>query len=59
MGQYEIFKGNDKQWYWRLIAKNGEIVAQSEAYKRKDSVVKAIRRMPELAATDKVVEVVA
>jgi uncharacterized protein YegP (UPF0339 family) len=58
MGQFEIFKGNDKQWYWRLIARNGEIVCQSEGYKRKDSVVKAIKRLPELAATEKVVEVV-
>ncbi len=58
MGQFEIFKGNDKQWYWRLVARNGEIVCQSEAYKRKDSVVKAIKRLPELAATEKVVEVV-
>jgi uncharacterized protein YegP (UPF0339 family) len=32
-GRYEVFCGLGG-WYWRLVAANGEIVAQSEAYTR-------------------------
>lgn len=59
MGQFEIYKGNDKQWYWRLIAKNGQIVAVAgEGYKRRDGVLKSIQRLPGLVDTTKIVEVV-
>jgi len=37
----EIFEGIDEQWYWRAVAGNGEIVAQSEAYTRKDDAESA------------------
>ena len=35
MGKIEIFKGRNKQFYFRAVAKNGKIVAQSEGYKSK------------------------
>jgi len=38
----ELFKDKDKQWRFRLLARNHKIIAQSEGYKRKASAVKAI-----------------
>ena len=34
MGKFEIYKGGKggKQWYFRLKARNGQIIAVSEAY---------------------------
>ena len=31
---FEIFRGRDKQWYFRVRASNGKIVCQSEGYTR-------------------------
>lgn len=58
LAQYQIFKGSDNQWYWRLVAKNGETVCSSEGYKRRSSAIKACQRMPELAQTTAISEVV-
>ena len=33
---YEIFKDAADEWRWRLVAGNGETVAQSEAYTTKE-----------------------
>jgi uncharacterized protein YegP (UPF0339 family) len=39
--KFEIYKSDkDGQWYVRLRAKNGEIVAVSEGYKRMASALK-------------------
>jgi len=35
MGKFEIIKGRNGQYYFRLKADNGEIIAQSEGYTRK------------------------
>lgn len=32
MGRFEVFRDGAGSWRWRLVARNGEIVAQSEAY---------------------------
>lgn len=32
-GKIEVFKRADKQWGFRVVAANGEVVAQSEGYK--------------------------
>jgi hypothetical protein len=39
-----IFKGADKQWYWRAKARNGQIIAQSEGYTRRASAVRGAKR---------------
>jgi uncharacterized protein YegP (UPF0339 family) len=31
----EIFQGADGQWYFRILAGNGETIASSEGHKRK------------------------
>lgn len=41
-GKFEIFKGKNKQFYFRLKAANGEIVAASEGYKSLQSAKKGI-----------------
>lgn len=51
LSQYQIFKGQDDQWYWRLIAKNSETVCVSEGFKRRAGAIRAAKKMPELAQT--------
>jgi uncharacterized protein YegP (UPF0339 family) len=34
-----------RQWYFRIVAANNRIVAQSEGYKRKASAVKTAKRI--------------
>lgn len=42
LDHFEVFKGEDKQFYFRRVAANGEIVASSEGYKRqKDAFAEA------------------
>lgn len=42
----ELFKGRDKQWYWRLRAGNGRIVAiGGEGYTRKSSASRAVGKI--------------
>ena len=36
-GQFEVFEGADGQYYFRLVANNGEIVLASEGYTRRSS----------------------
>ena len=42
---FEIIRGKDKQYYFRLRSGNSEIIAQSEGYKSKASAVKGIKAM--------------
>jgi uncharacterized protein YegP (UPF0339 family) len=42
--KFQIFKGNDGQWYWRLRATNGQIIAVGgEGYRHRDDAVKGIQ----------------
>lgn len=42
-GKIELFHGAlDENWYFRLKAPNGKIVAQSEGYTRKRNALKGI-----------------
>ncbi|MDA8136245.1 MAG: DUF1508 domain-containing protein [Desulfobacteraceae bacterium] len=45
---FEIIRGKNRQFYFRLRAGNCEIIAQSEGYKSKASAVKGIRAMKTL-----------
>ncbi len=40
MANYEVFKDKTGEWRWRLVANNGEVVAQSEAYTTKESALR-------------------
>lgn len=42
--KYEYWKStNDDQWHWHLKARNGEVIAQSEAYTTKAMCLKGIQ----------------
>lgn len=40
--RFEAFKGRNGLWYWRLVAGNGEVVAQSEAYASRRNAIRAV-----------------
>lgn len=40
---YEIFKDAADQWRWRLVAGNGETVAQSESYTTKEHAERGVK----------------
>ena len=40
--EFEVYKGNDKQFYFRLRATNNEIVLTSEGYVSKDGCLNGI-----------------
>lgn len=43
MEKIEIFKGKDGNYYWRVVAPNGEITQQSEGYVSKSNARRAAR----------------
>lgn len=52
--RFQVFRGDDGQWYWRAIGANGEITAQSEGYVSRSNARRAVvvfkRRIAEMAA---------
>lgn len=50
--KFQIFKGKDEQFYFRLQAGNGEIILQSEAYTAKASAQNGIESVKENALLD-------
>lgn len=50
--QFEIFIGEDKQWYWRLIGPNGQIVAVAgEGFRRRAGAVNSCKKLHEWSDT--------
>ena len=43
VARFQVFKDKRNQWRWRLVAANGKIVAQSEAYTRPSDARKGAR----------------
>ena len=56
-GKFEIFKGKDGQFYFRLRAPNGEIIASSEGYTSKQNCKNGIESIQKNAAGAEIVEV--
>jgi len=54
---FELFKGRDKKWYFRLVASNGKITAQSEGYVRRLSAISGIESVRKNARFAKTIEV--
>lgn len=49
-GTFEVFRGRNKQWYWRLRASNGRIVADGgESYVTRYGAKRGARRFADLA----------
>jgi uncharacterized protein YegP (UPF0339 family) len=46
----EVFKGKDKQWYYRAQSNNGEILFTSEGYVDKSDAVKYAGDIAEMHA---------
>ncbi len=56
MAKFEIRQTTDNQYYWRLAAANGEIVAVSESYTTKYSAIHSARRIQEIAGSAKIID---
>lgn len=51
MGVFEIFKGSNGQYYFRLKAANGQIIAASEGYTTKHGAQNGIAAVKQVAPT--------
>lgn len=51
MGKFEIFIGSDDQYYFRLKAENGLIIAASQGYTSKQSAQNGIEAIQRVAAS--------
>lgn len=47
MAKFEIFNGKDNQFYFRLVASNGEIIGSSEGYTQKHNATNGINSVKE------------
>jgi uncharacterized protein YegP (UPF0339 family) len=56
MPKFEIFKSVDGYFYFRLKAENGEIVACSEGYTRKEKALEGINSIRRIAGEAGVVD---
>lgn len=50
MAKYELFKGTNGLFYFRLKAENGEKIAQSEGYSTKQAALNGISAVKRCAA---------
>lgn len=56
-GRVEVYQDRRKQFRWRLIARNGKIVATShESFTRKRTAKDSAERFVEIATTAKIIE---
>ena len=55
-GHFEVFRSKN-QWYFRLKAANGEIIADSEGYKTKQGALKGVASV-QLNASKALVEII-
>jgi len=54
MPKFEIFKGSDDKYYFRLKAANGEIIAQSQGYATKQGAqdgIASVKKNAPIATT--------
>jgi uncharacterized protein YegP (UPF0339 family) len=56
MSKFVIYLDVTGHYRWRLVAKNGEKVAASEAYASKQNAIRSAHRVKEIAASAIVVE---
>ncbi len=45
MYRIQLFRGADRQWYWRLRHRNGNILATSEGYTRRTTAARGAERL--------------
>lgn len=56
MSKFEIFKATNGQYYFRLKAENGEIIANSEGYTTKQGALNGIAAVKRCAPVAQVVD---
>ncbi|MBT5551646.1 MAG: DUF1508 domain-containing protein [Nitrospina sp.] len=54
-GKFKVFRGKNRQYYFHLIAPNGEIIASSEGYKSRAGAMNGIRSIKDNATSAVVV----
>lgn len=48
--RFEVYQSAaDEKWYWRLIARNSQIVAQGQGYTRERDCWRAVHRIKAIA----------
>ena len=52
MAKFEIYRGNNGEFYFRLKAGNGEVILSSEGYKAKASAENGVKSVKENAPND-------
>lgn len=53
----ELFRGVNRQWYWRIRARNGRVLASSEGYTRRASAEQTAGRLASNMRSVRTVEV--
>jgi uncharacterized protein YegP (UPF0339 family) len=48
-GKFVLKKGSSGQYHFNLVARNGQVIATSETYPRKESALKGIHSVQENA----------
>ena len=48
-GKFVLKKGSSNKYHFNLVAGNGQVIATSETYERKDSALNGIRSVQENA----------
>ena len=56
-GKFEIYQSGHGDWYFRLKSRNGQVICQSEGYKKKVGCLKGVEAIKRIAAGAPVVEV--
>lgn len=56
MNRWGVFRGEDKQWYWHLVADNEEVLATSEGYTTKEHAQEGVQAAMRDAGDAEVVE---
>ncbi len=50
MPQFEVYLGKNNKWYWRLMSRNGRIIADGgQGYTRKEGAIKGLQVVKSLA----------
>jgi len=56
MGKFEIFKGSNGNYYFRLKSANGQIIAASEGYTTKQGAQGGITAVKDTAPTAQIID---
>jgi len=55
--KFEVFKDKKKEWRFRFVAPNGEIIATSEGYKNRNDCISTIKSIKKNAQNAEIIKV--